>query len=275
MKFALVNNIKSEATKGAIGICQCCGSPLIARCGTIKVNHWAHKGTPPCDTWWEPETEWHRSWKDNYPVEWQEISLNDKNTTEKHIADIRTVHNLVIEFQHSYIDPKERSIRENFYQNMVWVVDGTRLKRDYIRFQKGTKYFRNTEKKGIFFIDYPEEVFSANWLNSSVSVVFDFKGIESITDTADKRNYLYCLFPIRLGRHAILAEIPRNAFINTTLDGSWSLRTQEFIDSLIGPKQEQQKRVEGQSKNKTNAVTRRSESQWILEKGKWKKRRRL
>ena len=58
MKFALLNNEKIEATKGVKGICRSCGSELIAKCGEIKVHHWAHKGNRNCDSWWETETGW-------------------------------------------------------------------------------------------------------------------------------------------------------------------------------------------------------------------------
>ena len=47
-----------------------------------------------------------------------------------------TVHNLVIEFQHSHMDAQERTSREKFYKNMVWVVDGTRLKEIILVFLK-------------------------------------------------------------------------------------------------------------------------------------------
>jgi competence CoiA-like predicted nuclease len=112
MKFALIDKIKTEATKGAKGFCPFCNSELIAKCGERKVNHWAHKGERNCDTWWENETEWHRAWKSNFPNEWQEVILTDETNGEKHIADIRTSNGLVIEFQHSYIDPTERIKRE-------------------------------------------------------------------------------------------------------------------------------------------------------------------
>ena len=45
---------------------------------------------------------------------------------EKHIADVKTERGDVLEFQHSPLDPQERRAREEFYQRMVWVVDGTR-----------------------------------------------------------------------------------------------------------------------------------------------------
>lgn len=145
MHFALINNNRVKAQPQLQGLCSCCSKPVIAKCGTQKIWHWAHKSKTDCDNWWEPETEWHRTWKNNYPADWQEISLLDKRTGEKHIADVRTVHNLVIEFQHSHIDPQERTSREQFYKNMVWVVDGTRLKKNYPRFLKGKKNcFENT-----------------------------------------------------------------------------------------------------------------------------------
>ena len=83
MKFALIDNTKTEATKGAKGIHPGCSSELIAKCGEVKVDHWAHKGTRNCDPWWENETEWHRSWKNNFSSEWQEIILADEITGEK------------------------------------------------------------------------------------------------------------------------------------------------------------------------------------------------
>jgi len=49
MKFAVFNNNKIEASKGAKGYCPSCGSELIAKCGNVKINHWAHKGNRNCD----------------------------------------------------------------------------------------------------------------------------------------------------------------------------------------------------------------------------------
>lgn len=50
MKFALVDNVKVEATKGAKGICPVCNKELIAKCGEVKINHWAHKKISDCVT---------------------------------------------------------------------------------------------------------------------------------------------------------------------------------------------------------------------------------
>ncbi|RZK23746.1 MAG: hypothetical protein EOO43_08105, partial [Flavobacterium sp.] len=55
MQFALINNVKSEPFKGAKGICNLCLKEVIAKCGDIKVHHWAHLKTNACDKWWENE----------------------------------------------------------------------------------------------------------------------------------------------------------------------------------------------------------------------------
>lgn len=233
MHFALIGNNRTKAQPKLDGLCCCCSKPVIAKCGTRKIWHWAHKSKTECDNWWEPETEWHRTWKNYYPSDWQEISLFDKRTNEKHIADVRTVHSLVVEFQHSNITPQERTSREQFYKNMVWVVDGTRLKRDYLRFLKewksdGISEIHQTKEKRIFEVWFPEFCFPEAWLKSSVPVIFDFRGDGSLDDLEGFRNNLYCLFP-QVGRHAKVAEISRKAFINTTTNGEWTLRVQEFI----------------------------------------------
>jgi competence protein CoiA len=228
MKFALVDNTKVEATKGAKGFCPGCGSALIAKCGDIKLHHWAHKGNRVCDPWWENETAWHRAWKNNFSKDWQECILHDEQTSEKHIADVRTSQGLVIEFQHSKIETQERASRENFYINMVWVVDGTRLKGDYPRFLKGK--IRKTTKNGIYFVESSEKCFPSTWLESSVPVIFDFKGTE-VVDLKDLRNNLYCLFPIRRieRREAILVTISREDFIKSSTNGEWSLWVRNFM----------------------------------------------
>ncbi len=231
MKFALIDGNKTEAFKGAKGICPSCGSELIAKCGEVKINHWSHKGNRNCDPWWENETEWHRSWKNNFPVECQEFSIIDFATKEKHIADVRTNDGLVIEFQHSHIDPKERRIRENFYKNMVWVVDGTRLKNDYKRFLNGMEYYHLTNQNDIQ-IDAPELLFPSSWIGSAVPVIFDFWGNESIDNPNDIRNSLYCLFPNRIGRSAVIAKISRNFFIKTNEWILWARNSMDNINQL-------------------------------------------
>jgi len=101
MRFALVDGLKSEAVSGGKGFCSHCGEEMIPKCGEKRVDHWAHKGKRVCDHWWENETEWHRSWKNHFPKDWQEQTEFDEfdEFGEKHIADIKTENGWVFEFQ--------------------------------------------------------------------------------------------------------------------------------------------------------------------------------
>lgn len=282
MKFALINGIKSEPIKGANGICPSCNSEMIAKCGSIKIHHWSHKRKRVCDSWWENETEWHREWKNNFPIEWQEVIFIDEHTNEKHIADIRTDSGLVVEFQHSFLKQDERISREKFYRNMVWIVDGTRLKRDFPRFLKGknnhfeNQIFYETDNPKIFEVDFVDWCFPLAWLKSSVPVIFDFLGDGTLDDSEVLRNNLYCLFP-QIGRFAIVAEISRKSFINAVTNEQWTLRVHEFIKKMIEQEELQsQKQYLGQIEPSNYKLRlRRRESKYYLVNGKWKRRKRF
>jgi hypothetical protein len=135
MKFSIFNGLRQEAQPGVSGKCPLCDQETIAKCGEIKIWHWAHKGRRTCDAWWENETEWHRTWKGHFPEGWQEIVHKAENG-EKHIADVKTDQGWVIEFQYSYINPEERRSRNAFYPKLAWVVNGTRRKRDMPQFKE-------------------------------------------------------------------------------------------------------------------------------------------
>lgn len=61
MRFALVDNERADAAQDLKGVCPGCSQPVIAKCGTRKIWHWAHRAVKMCDQWWEPETDWHKS----------------------------------------------------------------------------------------------------------------------------------------------------------------------------------------------------------------------
>ena len=133
VEFALVDGERSKPKKGQRGTCQWCEGEMVAKCGRYKVWHWAHMPRNSCDPWWGPESEWHRGWKNLFPDDWQEVINVDELTGEKHIADVKTPHGLVIEFQNSPIGLSELTSREAFYKNMIWIVNGERgdLDRNY------------------------------------------------------------------------------------------------------------------------------------------------
>lgn len=265
MKFALVDNVKVEASKGAKGLCPVCNKEVIGKCGEVKINHWAHKSISDCDQWWENETEWHRAWKNLFPVEWQEIILPNEITGEKHVADIRTIHGLVIEFQHSKIAKQERISREKHYQRMVWVVNGLRAKRDYVKFIKGKKYFRRANKENFWLIDYPDTCFPYDWIESSVPVIFDFGSAESIEKLDDPRLYLYCLLPRQQDKKAAtLAKISRYDFVNNIIAGKWFKKEEPKSEISALP-------------TKRRVILRRQGPQYYYDpgKGRFVKRRRF
>lgn len=128
MKYALVNGDRQEAKAGLRGVCQACELPMTPKCGQQRIHHWAHR-TVNCDAWWERETLWHRDWKNEFPQEWQENRITGTEG-DFHIADVRTQNGTVLEFQHSHLSPIERRLRETFYGNMAWIVDGMRNGKD-------------------------------------------------------------------------------------------------------------------------------------------------
>jgi competence protein CoiA len=209
MKYALICGKKSEATKGALGYCPSCGSEVIARCGEKKINHWAHKGKRTCDPWWENETEWHRSWKGHFPIEWQEV-VHKADNDEKHIADVKTDTGWAIEFQHSYLNPEERRARNAFYPNLVWVVDGLRRQRDKQQFQKGIKESRVLNQKPLIRqVNFPDECRLLNeWIESTALVLFDFHESEESDDST-----LWILLPGISNTRAYIMSISRLNFI--------------------------------------------------------------
>jgi hypothetical protein len=234
MHFALIDGQLTEAMPGLKGHCPGCAAPMVAKCGELRMHHWAHQNRPVCDDWWEPETVWHRQWKNQFPESWQENFLTDELTGEKHIADVLTDYGFVLEFQHSHITPEERRSRENFYKNMVWVIDGTRLKRDHSRFLRKQKKFSWTDNDHIFHVQDPEDCFPISWVGSSVPVIFDYKGA---TEGVDE-NKLYCIFPQRIASRVTMAVIPRNAFIRTVNNGDWLTRLSGLMEILDKEKAE-------------------------------------
>lgn len=150
MRYADVNGVKSEAQPKMRANCRGCAGEVVAKCGKHVVWHWSHVTRDVCDPWWENETEWHRQWKDRFPKDWQEVIQNDATTGERHIADVRTDHGVVVEFQRSTIEPSEVAARESFYQRIVWVIDGAKNEFDCVNFsnmrsrldENGLSFFR-------------------------------------------------------------------------------------------------------------------------------------
>lgn len=124
MQLALVDDQRVEAFPGGRGVCPICGAETIAKCGPRIIHHWAHHRLRDCDPWWENETVWHREWKNKFPLLCREVS-HVAEDGEIHRADVKTPTGIVIEIQHSAMTDAERISREEFYENLVWIIDGT------------------------------------------------------------------------------------------------------------------------------------------------------
>lgn len=131
MEYAIVNNQKTSPQPSLRGSCQGCGKIALAKCGPQIQWHWAHYGKKHCDQWWENETQWHRMWKSFFPESCREVIHHDSFSGEKHIADIKTSDNVVIELQHSAMPLEELRSREEFYKRIIWVVDAQPFEKNF------------------------------------------------------------------------------------------------------------------------------------------------
>ena len=96
MIFAINSEGKriTASSKGIRAKCECCNSAVISKCGSLKINHFAHESLKDCDPWYEPITQWHLSW--------QKIFLN--NTGRLLLKDLEehTVQILLFETNRNY-----------------------------------------------------------------------------------------------------------------------------------------------------------------------------
>jgi hypothetical protein len=202
MKYAIVDGLREEARPDLQGECPGCGRPTLARCGEVRVRHWAHRGRAQCDPWWENETAWHRAWKDVFPAAWQEI-VHPAENGERHIADVKTPDGWVMEFQHSYLEQAERRSRDAFYPKLLWVVDGTRRKRDQQQFKRALDegHWFGTGQR-IRQVWTGECGLLREWAESAKPVFFDFDEQEQLWWVLSQRD-----------TWAYVAPFPRMAFV--------------------------------------------------------------
>ena len=194
MRFAMVNGERHLPAKGLHGKCPLCGADVVSKCGAVRIPHWAHKNLHDCDAWSEGKTDWHIEWQDKFPREWQEITIRKNDIV--HRADVcvpgdNGEHVAIIEFQHSYLEQEELTAREEFYHNLIWVVDIASKKRDKTRFLK-IKSFMPPRDGGwhLFENCFLERLFPKAWLNCKAPVFFDFANAGELDG-----GVVYCLYP--------------------------------------------------------------------------------
>lgn len=132
IRFALVGDHKEPPFRAGRGTCPVCAGRVIAKCGRVRIHHWAHESAMDCDTWSEGIGPWHLSWQDLVQREFVEVPIGN------HRADILGNDGIVVELQHSPIPPDVIALRENFYGNMIWVFDASRR---FSGIASGERYF--------------------------------------------------------------------------------------------------------------------------------------
>lgn len=121
MQYAIVDGLRAEAAPGLQASCPCCSGPVIPKCGSQVVWHFAHERRVDCDPWAEGESRWHRTWKERFPADCREVVVGP------HRADVLTPRGFLVEFQHSHLSAEEIAEREAFYpsatRSMSWLWD--------------------------------------------------------------------------------------------------------------------------------------------------------
>lgn len=126
MLYTIVNGQKILASPNSKGYCEICQGAVFSKCGEHRIWHWAHLSSEDCDSWHEPETEWHKNWKLLFPSENVEVVIKKNGVC--HRADIMTNEGVCIEVQNSPISCRDRAARESFYGQMCWVINAQVLK---------------------------------------------------------------------------------------------------------------------------------------------------
>ena len=243
-RYALVNGKRTDivdAEIGVHGVCPLCNAELAPRKGKIRNWHWYHVSGRQCDDWYEAKGRWHRAWQAQFDEEWQEVpvvkTLADETT--KHIADVKTPNGWTIEFQYSHISVESVKAREDFYGSMVWVVSGTRLKKDWqygkdllsrndcLQTEDGWKYLELKDCHG----------FNQSWRDRDKLVFFDFCGT---LDEPSGGMDLLCLIPGEVEGARLLVRVSQVDFVR----GCRSGHMQSFITRLLRCKQSYVKHLE-------------------------------
>lgn len=214
MKFANIDGQRRKAEPALSATCPRCGGAVGAKCGNHRVWHWAHRGVRVCDDWWEPETEWHRNWKDEFPEEWQEI-VHTAQSGEKHIADVKNPSAMVVEFQHSFLKAEERIAREAFYRKMVWVVNGCRRKRDAAQLLRSIgRCVFNQPPYILYVTNFDGSALLRDWNDSLMPVYFDLGA-----DAPDGAPILWRRDPISRAGRIYMTPVSRASFLTVHLEG--------------------------------------------------------
>ncbi|MHB1231574.1 MAG: competence protein CoiA [Burkholderiales bacterium] len=204
MLYAIQGDVKVLPTPNQRGICPQCGSPVISKCGVQKSWHWAHETLTDCDSFSEGETEWHYRWKSFFNPSMVEVKIGP------HRADIK-VRSTVIELQHSPISASDIHERESFYDDMIWIVDGS-------TFEGQFNFIRRINTRAS--TNVPLYTFCwtharSCWLDYATRpVFFHFPSLDGLF-------LLRTAHSPRRGTHGSVADISVDTVLEMTVKGQW------------------------------------------------------
>ena len=118
-----VNGNRVWAKPNQRALCPLCHTDMIAKCGTERVHHWAHRSLSECDTWMETESRWHEWWKKCFDAD--QVDRVVHRGDAKRFADVRHENGTVLKLQQSPLKEGDFQLREEFfgYENLIWIVD--------------------------------------------------------------------------------------------------------------------------------------------------------
>lgn len=196
MLLALSENTLIPPIKNTIAKCPLCKSNVVSKCGEINIHHWAHKINEGCDSWSEPETYWHKSWKNSFPIDNREVVIQKYG--KKHFADLYTYDDIVIELQNSSISSETIREREDFYgKRLLWILNGG-------RFRNHISIFQNDRIKEIKLENNRKYLYS--------EIALSDENINEYLETSDEFTFFW-KFPIRSwkkSRRPVFLDINEN-----------------------------------------------------------------
>lgn len=134
--------------------------------------YFRHKYTNDlCDK--NPISEWHSEWESNFPITEKDfIKINNNQISNRRADAVIEEYNIVIEFQHSYIEKKEVDNRINDYKqhnyNIIWIIDGNDTinvkyleysNRYFLEFIEDKWKYNNFTSCDIIFIDIDKKIY--------------------------------------------------------------------------------------------------------------------
>lgn len=231
-RFAKVDGVPKDivdAVSGERGKCPLCGADMVAKVGEVRVSHWSHFGKRICDDWYQPKGPWHLYWQNKFPKDWQEVVINKDGV--KHIADVKTSADVVVEAQWSPISHEEINDREVFYNKMLWIVGMNRIESDWriesIIKRDSTLFEINGFRiRDINTLNLTDS--QCKWFDCSRPVFMDFGTSHNRLDATDD---LYYIFPKKhASSNRFCIEVPRDELIDALRNGNAA--TREFFQKL-------------------------------------------